>query len=229
MTNKKMKLVVSSIITLVFAVVFFTGMNVNAKTITDKDVKIDFHSTDDIRMIVKKSSGAAGVQVELKNSAKKTVATKTVKSGNVSFNDLSPASVYYYRVREYTLKSNIKRWSAWSKLSAFSTCYADFKATKNLYSAWIQTPKSDSVVKYEIWMSASGMGSGFSKIGTVNAGKTVYMSKFRGKPFQSYGNNHVFYVFLKPILKSGSTRGYYSKTAFSFDKGKLEQVIVSID
>lgn len=229
MDRKKIKLLLTGIIAAMFTLIIFAGADVEAKTVTDKDVKIDFQSTESVRMTVKKSQKASGVQVGLKNSDKKVVSVQTSKSGILYFNDLKPASIYYYEMREYTLKNGKKQWGEWSALSAFSTSYADFKPTKTPYSLWLHTPKAKGVVKYEIWMS-TGYEKGYSKIGTVNAGKTIYMSKFKGTSFRSYKTGQEFYVFLKPVMKSGSTRGYYSKTAFSFNnKGKLELIMVNVD
>lgn len=230
MFKKQLKMLVCSIATFMFAVILFFGVNVNAKAVNHKDVKIYFHSTESIRMTVKKSAKAAGVQVELKNDAMKTVGKETAKSGTVYFNDLDPAKIYYYRVREYTVKNNQKQWDTWSSFNAFSTCYADFKPANKMYSVWLNTPKAKGVARYEIWMSAVGVEKGFSKIGTVDAEKRVYMSKLKGKAFKKFKKNQAFYVFLKPVLGKGTVRGYYSRTAFTFDaKGKPEQLMVTID
>ena len=140
-------------------------------------------------------------EVQLCNSSKKVLQTKTA-SFYASFScKIKNNSVYYYRVRPYYENyKGAKTYGPWTKYKAFSTIVLKLKKSTGR-SFRVKCPKLPKVVKSVKIMISTSNRSGFKKAASVKPGKTSKrIKKYKGKMFV---NKKTYHVKAAPVLKNG--------------------------
>lgn len=137
---------------------------------------------------------------------------------NVKLNKL-----YYYQVRGLDYDSQTRAYvpaTDWSARKAICTLkYKSIKpAAAGNKKVRFKAPKITGVKKYTLYMSTN-KDKGFKKAGTIKPGKTLTISKCKGKAFKYY--KHYFYKIV-PVLKKKAAEaapyqnGFYLTRTYRF-------------
>lgn len=182
-----------------------------------------------------KSSSADGYELQITTysdnkfkktikSAKLTSTENTLGGFTIKSKKIKPGSFYTARVRAYVklAGTNTKKYTAWSTTTFGSAPkkVAASKAGSNVKISWNAV---SGATGYEVWVS-NRYDRGYQKIATVKSGKkpSYTLKKFNKKKLKKNTN---YYVYIKPIRKSGKTT---YKTDYSFFKGWMPDYQTSV-
>lgn len=84
-------------------------------------------------------------------------------------------------------------YTPWSNSVYFSTAQYKLKQVGKTKKAKITTPKVAGISKYTVYMSLKKNG-GYKKVKTVKAGKSITVSKFKGKALKAKKNYYFKFV-----------------------------------
>lgn len=182
-----------------------------------------------------KSSSADGYELQITNYSdtkfKKKIKSATFSSsenslGGFTINSkkIKPGSFYTARVRAYVTLAgtNTKKYTAWST-TTFGSAPKKVSASKSGSNVKINWSAVSGATGYEVWVS-NRPDKGYQRITTVKAGKkpSYTLKKFNKKKLKKNTN---YYVYIKPIRKSGKTT---YKTDYSFFKGWMPAYQTSV-
>ena len=106
------------------------------------------------------------------------------------FVELSKNKLYSFRVRGMKINydtDSYDPYTPWSNSVYFSTAQYKLKQVGKTKKAKITTPKVAGISKYTVYMSLKKNG-GYKKVKTVKAGKSITVSKFKGKALKAKKN-----------------------------------------
>lgn len=150
------------------------------------------------------AKSATGLQCQLQNSDFKTISTKTVTAaGAISFSGLSNQKTYYYRSRAFYDINGVRTYGLWSNRRAFSTAYVSVKKLSGYAGVNLAIPKVKGVKSFKVLMSITNKTGSYTTIATVLPGKTLKITRLKGKKLSAYGLKQSFYVVIKPTYESG--------------------------
>lgn len=205
-----MKRIKKSLLTLLSVFTLFLlctqGMQVKAASAPPaKSFYLDYLNTKNFKSasieVNYEESGITSYEVGLYNASKKLVKTKICKS-YASFSGLKKNRLYYYRVRG--LDSGRVPVTGWSVYRAFTTMGVTPKLVSNASrTISFKAPKISGVKSYTLYLSDKSNTKGFKKVGTIKPGKTIKVSKFKGKAFVYYKD--YYYKIVPNLKKKAST------------------------
>ncbi len=176
-------------------------------------------STKKAVMSTKTFGDCTGIQIQLMNGSKKTVATKTVTTGStVTFTGLSNQRVYYYKARAYYDVDGYRAYGPWAaKARIFYTGTATTTKVSSRKYVKITMPSATAgISSFEVWVSATGKTDSYKKLRTLAPGKSFNLYTLYGKKLASYGSGHKFYVILKPVYSlTGLADKKYVRKSFT--------------
>lgn len=140
------------------------------------------------------------VEVQLRDRNGKVL--KTNRNITYSSFSLSKNKLYSFRFRRveysYTSKTYVP-YTNWSNSMSFSTDKHKVSQVGKSRKFRIKTPKVAGIKNYKIYMSTKKNG-GWKKVKTVKAGKSVVISKFKGKSLKYHK-----YYYYKIVPNKGKT------------------------
>lgn len=208
-TRRNIKLYLATAV-LCFMLVFFIKVNTSAFS-TDVSV-----SSDKRTVTVSLPPNGSGLQYEvaLLNSSGKQIATVTAYQYATFEKKTKKHKVYYYKYRLIDSYGNPA--SSWSKKVALNTIGVNkYKVKYKNRTVKIKVPKIKGVQCYKVYMKPYYGSSKYRKVKTIKPGKTVSISRYRGKKFKY---NTYYSLKIHPIVKKKKAQGVYIIGTFRFTK-----------
>ncbi len=189
---------IMSMLALVFLLAIVSKVNVNAATPTSDGFTVHHISTDRTVVGIDLPNNHIMKQAELIDAQGNILKSqKCVKF--VVFTGLSANNVYRCRyrtlIRDYTLDKYVVS-SDWSEMIGFIPTTYTMKQVGSKRAFTIDMPKVYGVAKYKVYMSKK-QNTGYVAVKKAKPGKTVKISKFKGKKLKK---NTYYYVRIYPIL-----------------------------
>lgn len=142
--------------------------------------------------VTSNSSNIYNYEVQVLDYKKKKIVAKDTCS-LYAFFTLKRNQLYYYRVRALSYdysKGAYVPVSSWSYGHGINTAVCSVKLSGKKIK--IKVPKVKGVKKFTVYMSTN-QKTGYKKVKTVKAGKTVVVSKFKKKAFKK-GKNYYYNI-----------------------------------
>ena len=191
---------IMSLLALVFLLAVVSKVNVKAAAPTSKGFSVHHISNDRTTVGIDLPNNHVMKQAQLIDAKGNVLKSqKCVKY--VVFTGLSVNNVYRCRyrtlIRDYTLNKYVVS-SDWSEMIGFIPTSYKMRQVGSKRAFSIAMPKVNGVAKYWVFLSKK-QNSGYVSAKKAKPGKTVKISKFKGKKLKK---NTYYYVRIFPILKN---------------------------
>ena len=189
---------IMSMLALVFLLAFVSRVNVKAAAPTSNGFTVHHISNDRTTVGIDLPDNHIMKQAQLIDAKGNILKSqKCVKY--VVFTGLTANNVYRCRyrtlIRDYTLDKYVVS-SDWSEMIGFIPTTYTMKQVGSKRAFTIDMPKVYGVAKYKVYMSKK-QNTGYVAVKKAKPGKTVKISKFKGKKLKK---NTYYYVRIYPIL-----------------------------
>ena len=194
-----------------------TSFPVQAQTINQKQAKVtvqydsipakvETSSSGDIFITVKNISDDYRVDYEVLNNKGNVVEVSEQNGGITYFSYLKKNRLYYYQIRE--TQTSAYPWEEdftgeWTKKVPFVIAQYQLSQVGTGRKVRIKMPKISGVKSYKVYMSYK-KDRAWKKLKTVKAGKSIVVSKFKGK---ALARNKKYYYKIVPSKGVNATIG----------------------
>ena len=183
---------------LAFVIIFTLQIPANAATKQTRTSKGVYgyieELTDEYVSIECKDTQDEEFEVQVRDNKGKEVFSQ--REIGYFFVELSKNKLYSFRVRGMKINydtDSYDPYTPWSNSVYFSTAQYKLKQVGKTKKAKITTPKVAGISKYTVYMSLKKNG-GYKKVKTVKAGKSITVSKFKGKALKAKKNYYFKFV-----------------------------------